>query len=138
MNWPTPSTQFWKESPRLTQMPLDIGRGQLVIPPKDSRPLDIVHFTAELAPIAKVMAWIELIFFFCIPFLFLFSAKRPFLHQKTFPFSPGLRKRTRRQSLCMSSPFVGASCPSICGGVSCPSICCTCWVPAPQLTCFFS
>jgi starch synthase len=54
VNWPAPGTQFWKDSPRLAAMPLDIGRGHLVTTPKDSRPLDIVHFTAELAPIAKV------------------------------------------------------------------------------------
>jgi hypothetical protein len=35
-------------------MPVDIGKGQQVIPPRDSRSLEIVHFTAELAPIAKV------------------------------------------------------------------------------------
>jgi hypothetical protein len=36
-------------------MPVDVGAGQnALVQPRDSRCLDIVHFTAELAPIAKV------------------------------------------------------------------------------------
>jgi starch synthase len=55
--WPTPGSKFWERQPRLAPMPVDIGKGQMVIPPRDSRSLEIVHFTAELAPCAKVRGW---------------------------------------------------------------------------------
>jgi hypothetical protein len=35
-------------------MPVDVGAGSSSVQPRDSRSLDVVHFTAELAPIAKV------------------------------------------------------------------------------------
>jgi hypothetical protein len=39
-------------------MPVDVGAGKnSLVQPRDSRSLDIVHFTAELAPIAKV-SWL--------------------------------------------------------------------------------
>lgn len=40
-------------------MPVDVGAGKTgsLVQPRDSRSLDIVHFTAELAPIAKVSCW---------------------------------------------------------------------------------
>eukprot|EP00879_Flechtneria_rotunda_P012940 GHRR01013513.1.p1 GENE.GHRR01013513.1~~GHRR01013513.1.p1 ORF type:complete len:551 (+),score=164.70 GHRR01013513.1:30-1682(+) len=52
--WPTPGTKFWDLPPRATPMPVDVGAGSSSVQPKDSRSLDIVHLTAELAPIAKV------------------------------------------------------------------------------------
>lgn len=53
--WPTPGTKFWELAPRGTPMPVDVGAGKnSLVQPRDSRCLDIVHFTAELAPIAKV------------------------------------------------------------------------------------
>jgi hypothetical protein len=35
-------------------MPVDVGAGNSSVEPRDSRSLDVVHLTAELAPIAKV------------------------------------------------------------------------------------
>jgi len=53
--WPTPGSKFWEQAPRGTPMPVDVGAGKnSLVQPRDSRCLDIVHFTAELAPIAKV------------------------------------------------------------------------------------
>ena len=53
--WPTPGTTFWELPTRATAMPVDVGAGKSsMVQPRDSRSLDIVHFTAELAPIAKV------------------------------------------------------------------------------------
>lgn len=54
--WPTQGTKFWEQPPRGAPMPVDVGAGKTgsLVQPRDSRSLDIVHFTAELAPIAKV------------------------------------------------------------------------------------
>jgi hypothetical protein len=52
--WPSPGSKFWEGSPRTNPMPVDVGAGSSSVQPRDSRSLDIVHFTAELAPIAKV------------------------------------------------------------------------------------
>ncbi|KIY93888.1 starch synthase [Monoraphidium neglectum] len=52
--WPDPSTPFWEAAPRSEAMPFDVGAGPPEAPPQDARPLQVVHFTAELAPIAKV------------------------------------------------------------------------------------
>lgn len=54
--WPTPGSKFWEQAPRATPMPVDVGAGSNMVQPRDSRSLDVVHFTAELAPIAKVGA----------------------------------------------------------------------------------
>lgn len=48
--------KFWELPPRATPMPVDVGAGSSSVQPRDSRCLDIVHLTAELAPIAKVSA----------------------------------------------------------------------------------
>jgi hypothetical protein len=52
--WPSPGSKFWEASPRTNPMPVDVGAGSSSVQPRDSRSLDVVHFTAELAPIAKV------------------------------------------------------------------------------------
>jgi starch synthase len=52
--WPTPGSKFWESPARSNPMPIDVGAGSSSVQPRDSRSLDIVHFTAELAPIAKV------------------------------------------------------------------------------------
>lgn len=56
VQWPTQGTKFWEQPPRGAPMPVDVGAGKTgsLVQPRDSRSLDIVHFTAELAPIAKV------------------------------------------------------------------------------------
>eukprot|EP00878_Enallax_costatus_P007835 GHUV01008200.1.p1 GENE.GHUV01008200.1~~GHUV01008200.1.p1 ORF type:complete len:443 (+),score=115.21 GHUV01008200.1:311-1639(+) len=54
VSWPTPGTKFWEQPARVTPMPVDVGAGSSSVEPRDSRILDVVHFTAELAPIAKV------------------------------------------------------------------------------------
>uniref|UniRef100_A0A383VX60 Starch synthase, chloroplastic/amyloplastic n=2 Tax=Tetradesmus obliquus TaxID=3088 RepID=A0A383VX60_TETOB len=52
--WPSPGTKFWEAPARSSPMPVDVGGGSSSVQPRDSRSLDVVHFTAELAPIAKV------------------------------------------------------------------------------------
>lgn len=52
--WPDPGSAFWEAPPRKAPMPVDIGPGCISAPPRDPKPLQVVHFTAELAPIAKV------------------------------------------------------------------------------------
>lgn len=54
MAWPSPGTKFWEAPARSSPMPVDVGGGSSSVQPRDSRSLDVVHFTAELAPIAKV------------------------------------------------------------------------------------
>ncbi|KAF8055587.1 SS4 [Scenedesmus sp. PABB004] len=52
--WPARGSKFWESPARGAPMPVDVGAGASSVQPRDSRSLDIVHFTAELAPIAKV------------------------------------------------------------------------------------
>lgn len=54
VSWPTPNTKFWEQPARVAPMPVDVGAGSNSVEPRDSRMLDVVHLTAELAPIAKV------------------------------------------------------------------------------------
>eukprot|EP00775_Hariotina_reticulata_P004742 gene4742-4992_t len=54
VSWPTTGTKFWDQTPRLSPMPIDVGAGSSSVEPRDSRSLDVVHLTAQLAPIAKV------------------------------------------------------------------------------------
>jgi hypothetical protein len=56
VSWPVRGSRFWESPARATPMPVDVGAGSNTVQPRDSRALDIVHFTAELAPIAKARA----------------------------------------------------------------------------------
>lgn len=54
INWPSPGDKFWETEPRSSPFSYDLGPNNLPAPPKDPKPLHIVHLTAEMAPLAKV------------------------------------------------------------------------------------
>jgi starch synthase len=56
ITWPQTGSTFWEQPARQMPMPVDIGDSPVSTTPKDPRPLHVVHFTAEMAPIAKVGA----------------------------------------------------------------------------------
>lgn len=50
--WPSPGEKFWDRAP--THQPLQLSGGSDDSAIKDARSLEVVHVTAEMAPIAKV------------------------------------------------------------------------------------